>query len=724
MVSVRHGSPRYRAFWMTAGLTAGAATWAFAIEPVAQQVVLQPVPNSNVVQTQAQAPANSGLRTQQPGAGQQGVRQAVSNQPKSDVQRKLEELYANDGREMPVLPDPQIQRQTPGQTGSPKPAGTPAQPVSQSTAAQVRTSAGAQPSSAQPQYKTWAEAQTAGDRSTQGKKTPWIEQINPFKKRVPSTPPTEPAEIHYDPRHAGATGGTAAFQPQGQVVLQPGQINPQTGRPNYGQIFNQPQTYGAPMTPPQGDPFVATPPMAVAATPQLTAPGQPAVQQPIPQQQPAAILFPPAQAQAAPLAPANPAAAPTPVAALPVIDFTKPVPAQAPAAAPVAQSPTAAPAPAAAPGGAFPVIDFTTPVPMGAAPAAQPTGVPAIAATPATATPQIALAPAQPAAPPIAAVPAPPAEPLSPFTGIGLNDDVPPLAVTPAPQAAVAPALPPMVSAQPVPAAATLPPLVVAEAPKPVAAPPVAAAPQAPTGIPKLDGFFSEEEDRGTPSAEAVALPAQPKPLVVPAPAGEQPQFEVPKAADVAALPMPSIPSASLAEAAPMPAALPKLELPPIVESTPAPAPAAIATTPSPDVVQPGSVPPLKPVPRQADPNATTKMARIAARADQRGLKGFCPVMLRDHRDLVDSRAEYRSFYRNRIILLSSQEAKVVFESDPAKYAPASAGNDVIHLAQTGEELEGTLDYAVWYKGRLYLFASAETLETFVAAPSSHATND
>lgn len=717
MVSVRHGSPRYRAFWMTAGLTAGAATWAFAIEPVAQQVVLQPIPTSNVVQTQAQTPASSGLRTQQPGASQ-GVRQAVNNQPKSEVQKKLEELYAQDGREMPVLPDPQIQRQTPGQSGSPKPAGIPAQPVSQSNA-------GAQPSSAQPQYKSWADAQTAGEpRSSQAKKTPWLEQINPFKKRVPSTPPTEPAEIHYDPRHAGATGGTVQFQPQGQVALQPGQINPQTGRPNYGQIFNQPQTYGAPMTPPQGDPFVATPPMAVATTPQLTAPGQPAVQQPVPQQ-PAAILIPPAQAQAAPLAPANSVAPPTPVAALPMLDFSKPVPVQAPVAAPVAQSPTATPAPAAAPGGAFPVIDFTTPVPMGTAPAAQPTGVPAISAAPVTATPQVALVPAQSATPPVAAVPAPPAESPSPFTGIGLNDDVPLPAATPAPQAAATPAFPPVTTAQPAPAAAALPPLVVAEAPKPVAAPPVAAAaPQAPAGIPKLDGFFSEEEDRGTPSAEAVALPAQPKPLVVPAPPGEQPQFEVPKPADVAALRMPSIPSASIAEAAPMPAALPKLELPPIVESTPAPAPAAVATTPSPDVVLPGSVPPLKPVPRQADPTATSKMARIAARADQRGLKGFCPVMLRDHRDLVDARAEYRSFYRNRIILLSSQEAKVVFESDPAKYAPASAGNDVIHLAQTGEELEGTLDYAVWYKGRLYLFASAETLETFVAAPSSHATND
>ena len=40
--------------------------------------------------------------------------------------------------------------------------------------------------------------------------------------------------------------------------------------------------------------------------------------------------------------------------------------------------------------------------------------------------------------------------------------------------------------------------------------------------------------------------------------------------------------------------------------------------------------------------------------------------------------------------------------------------------ALTGEELEGSLDHAAWFQGRLYLFASAETMETFVSAPGQH----
>ena len=39
------------------------------------------------------------------------------------------------------------------------------------------------------------------------------------------------------------------------------------------------------------------------------------------------------------------------------------------------------------------------------------------------------------------------------------------------------------------------------------------------------------------------------------------------------------------------------------------------------------------------------KMARIAAREGLTGLKGFCPVVLRDRRDLANARAEYTVIY-------------------------------------------------------------------------------
>lgn len=163
---------------------------------------------------------------------------------------------------------------------------------------------------------------------------------------------------------------------------------------------------------------------------------------------------------------------------------------------------------------------------------------------------------------------------------------------------------------------------------------------------------------------------------------------------------------------------------------TPPPREAATATTDSstsepPLVVEETSdAPKLTPVPRSGTERTQAKLEMIAARKGLRGLKGFCPVALRDHRDLVDAQSQFRVIYNEKTYYLCSSEAVSEFHSDPAKYAPAARGADVIHLAITGEEQEGTLDHAVWYKGRLYLFSSAETMETFVAAPSSHATLD
>ncbi len=125
----------------------------------------------------------------------------------------------------------------------------------------------------------------------------------------------------------------------------------------------------------------------------------------------------------------------------------------------------------------------------------------------------------------------------------------------------------------------------------------------------------------------------------------------------------------------------------------------------------------------QQEETEEDKFARIRERRGQIGLKGFCPVMLRDHRELVDASPDFQIEYNGQTYYVSSEEALATFAADPAKYAPALGGSDVIHRDLTGEELPGSLDHAVWYRGRLYMFATAETMETFVAAPAAHRTD-
>jgi YHS domain-containing protein len=115
------------------------------------------------------------------------------------------------------------------------------------------------------------------------------------------------------------------------------------------------------------------------------------------------------------------------------------------------------------------------------------------------------------------------------------------------------------------------------------------------------------------------------------------------------------------------------------------------------------------------------KLRRIAERKNQKGLKGFCPVVLRDQRDLADIDPELESTYDGKRYFFSSVKAKATFENSPQKYAPVKGGQDIIALAVGSKTVDGSLDHAVWFKDRLYLFANQETLRRFVREPKKYA---
>jgi len=118
------------------------------------------------------------------------------------------------------------------------------------------------------------------------------------------------------------------------------------------------------------------------------------------------------------------------------------------------------------------------------------------------------------------------------------------------------------------------------------------------------------------------------------------------------------------------------------------------------------------------------KLRRIAARRGMAGFRGFCPVVLRDERELADAKSQFQSKYRGKTYFFSSANAKAAFDREPRKYAPVSAGNDVVRYRDDFDPVEGSLEHAAWYHGRLYFFASAETRQKFVRSPKSYAIAD
>lgn len=175
----------------------------------------------------------------------------------------------------------------------------------------------------------------------------------------------------------------------------------------------------------------------------------------------------------------------------------------------------------------------------------------------------------------------------------------------------------------------------------------------------------------------------------------------------------PAITAAEKPAAAPAPvaaAAAPVAAAPAVAPVTAAPA--NIATAPAAAPV------PMAPAASAAEPTITPAPAPL------NGLKGICPVALKDNRKLVDARPTIVSTYKGKTYAFSSAEAKQAFDENPHKYAPVSGGSDVVKQTAGQKGIEGTLEHAAWYRGRLYLFSTADTRLEFVETPSKFVIED
>jgi YHS domain-containing protein len=118
------------------------------------------------------------------------------------------------------------------------------------------------------------------------------------------------------------------------------------------------------------------------------------------------------------------------------------------------------------------------------------------------------------------------------------------------------------------------------------------------------------------------------------------------------------------------------------------------------------------------------QLERIQSRADLTGFKGFCPVALRDQRQLVDAQPQIQSTFGLQTWTFSTDEARIAFEANPQRYAPVAGGHDTVILSTRQEEVPGKLDFALWYRGRLHLFSCRETMASFLENPQQFAVTE
>ena len=103
------------------------------------------------------------------------------------------------------------------------------------------------------------------------------------------------------------------------------------------------------------------------------------------------------------------------------------------------------------------------------------------------------------------------------------------------------------------------------------------------------------------------------------------------------------------------------------------------------------------------------------------GLKGFCPVAIRDERRLAVALDQFTCEHQAQTYRFCSAEALEKFQANPDLYAPMAGGLDVVAVRQGSAVANGTLDFAVWYRHRLHLFSTTENLAAFRAAPRTFA---
>lgn len=119
-----------------------------------------------------------------------------------------------------------------------------------------------------------------------------------------------------------------------------------------------------------------------------------------------------------------------------------------------------------------------------------------------------------------------------------------------------------------------------------------------------------------------------------------------------------------------------------------------------------------------------TLTRKFAARQGLVGMQGYCPVALREQRRLVDAHDQFLCYYQGRTYNVSSAAAKARFDANPAHYAPAAGGYDVVLDSEGYGEIDGKLVNAVWFQDNLYLFRTSETATKFRAAPSRYVTGN
>jgi YHS domain-containing protein/thioredoxin-related protein len=107
--------------------------------------------------------------------------------------------------------------------------------------------------------------------------------------------------------------------------------------------------------------------------------------------------------------------------------------------------------------------------------------------------------------------------------------------------------------------------------------------------------------------------------------------------------------------------------------------------------------------------------------SDGVALAGFCPVTLVQGRGLTEGQKRFAVRYDGREYRFATPDERDAFLSEPEKFLPSNAGKCVVTQVERGESVAGSPRFGVFYKDRLYLLESEEARRKFASEPEKFA---
>jgi len=128
---------------------------------------------------------------------------------------------------------------------------------------------------------------------------------------------------------------------------------------------------------------------------------------------------------------------------------------------------------------------------------------------------------------------------------------------------------------------------------------------------------------------------------------------------------------------------------------------------------------------RNSGAAAATVPARTNTAAAPRPLRpafgGNSLVSARDARSVIAGSSRHQLKWKGQLLYFASAEELRMFSENPQRYWPMLDGDSALTLLQANRRVQGDLEHAALFRGRVWVFLTAEEMREFVASPGDAA---